>query len=57
VIACPQMSLIEFKKFNMHIVSPHELLMALEPEIFEWECKIITDFNILLSRYSNLNIN
>lgn len=48
IIACPEMSMVDFKRFNVHVVSPHEALMALEPSIFSWESKIITDYNILL---------
>ena len=44
------MSLVTYKKFNMHVVMPHEALMALEPDAFPWECKAITDYNILLER-------
>jgi diphthamide synthase subunit DPH2 len=37
--------MIDFKQFNMSVVTPHEFFMALEPELFPWEAKIITDFN------------
>jgi diphthamide biosynthesis protein 2 len=50
IIACPEMSMVDFKRFNMHVVSPHEALMALEPSIFPWESKIITDYNGLLKK-------
>ena len=53
IIACPEMTIIDYKKFNTHVITPHECLMALEPTIFPWECKIITDYNILLSRLSS----
>lgn len=29
IIACPQNSFYTFKEFNMHVVTPHEALMAL----------------------------
>ena len=32
------------------VVTPHELLMALKPEVFVWEQKIITDFCVILER-------
>ena len=44
------MSMVDFKRFNVHVVAPHEALMALEPSIFPWESIIITDYNILLKR-------
>ena len=44
------MTVVEYKKFNMHVVTPHEVFMALEPEIFPWQSKIITYFNILLNQ-------
>lgn len=50
IIACPEMTVIEYKKFNMHVVSPHEVFMALEPEAFPWESKITTHFNKLLEK-------
>ena len=53
IIACPEMSLVEFKQFNMHIIAPHEALMSLEPDLFPWECKILTDYNLLLNKISN----
>ena len=54
IIACPEMSLVEYKKFNMHVVTPHEALMALQPDNFPWEGKIITDYNILLTKMENI---
>jgi len=44
------MSVVDFKKFNTSVVAPHEALMALEPEVFPWEGKVVTDYNILLQR-------
>lgn len=32
----------------MTVVTPHELFMALEPDLFPWESRVITDFNQLL---------
>jgi hypothetical protein len=34
----------------MTVVTPHEFFMALEPETFPWESRVITDFNQLLPR-------
>lgn len=42
--------MIDPKKFNIPVVTPHELLMALDEESFPWESKITTDFNALLPR-------
>lgn len=36
IISCPQMALIDFKMFNTHVVSPHEALLALRPDEFQW---------------------
>jgi hypothetical protein len=44
--------LVDFKLFNMHVATPHEFFMALEPELFPWETRIETDFNQLLPRLS-----
>ncbi|CDW79232.1 diphthamide biosynthesis protein 2-like [Stylonychia lemnae] len=48
IIGCPETSLVPFKKFNMTVVTPHELFMAFEEDAFQWESKIITDFNQIL---------
>lgn len=45
IIACPEMSLVDFKQFNTHLVTPHETLMALHPETYPWNSKIMTDYN------------
>lgn len=50
LISCPEQALVDFYQFNACVVMPHEALMALEPETYPWECKIITDFNVLLER-------
>ena len=34
----------------MPVVTPHELLMAVEEEEFPWESRVITDFNQLLPK-------
>ena len=43
-IGCRETSLIGSKEFMMPIVTPHEVLLALLPDLFPWQCKIITDF-------------
>ena len=48
LVSCPETSLIDSKEFMATVVTPHELLMALMPVRFPWQCKIITDFTILL---------
>ena len=48
LVSCPETSLIDSKEFMATVVTPHELLMALMPARFPWQCKIITDFTILL---------
>lgn len=50
LIACPEQTIVEFKKFNTTVVTPHEALMALKPELFPWECRITTHFSELLGR-------
>jgi diphthamide synthase subunit DPH2 len=49
-VSCPETTLIDFKDFNMHVVTPHEFFMALEPSLFHWESRVITDFNQLLPK-------
>jgi len=48
VVGCPETSLIDSKEFMITVVTPHELLMALRPDLFPWQSKVITDFNELL---------
>ena len=36
----------------MNVVAPHEAFMALKPDSFPWQSKIITDYNELLLRLS-----
>lgn len=43
-VGCRETSLISSKEFMIPICTPHELLMALLPERFPWQSKIITDF-------------
>ena len=50
LIACPEQTIVDFKRFNTNVICPHEALMALKPDLFPWECKIITDYNVLLMR-------
>jgi diphthamide biosynthesis protein 2 len=37
IIACPEMSIVNFKKWNIHVVTPHEALMALDPDNYPWD--------------------
>ena len=34
----------------MHVVTPHEFFMALLPDQFPWESRVITDFSSLLPK-------
>jgi len=43
-VGCRETSLISSKEFMMPVATPHELLMALLPDLFPWQSKIITDF-------------
>ena len=38
----------------MHVVTPHEFFMALMPEQFPWESRVITDFSQILSNLSGI---
>ena len=48
IVGCKETSLIDAKDFLMPVVTPHEALMALRPDLFPWESKVITDFNELM---------
>lgn len=47
-VGCRETSLISSKEFMMPVATPHELLMALLPDLFPWQSKITTDFQKLL---------
>ena len=49
-VGCRETSLIDSREFMVSMITPHELFMALIPSVFPWECKIITDFRVLLKR-------
>ena len=51
IVGCRETSLIDSKEFMVSVITPHELFMALIPTVFPWECKIITDFRVLLKRF------
>ncbi len=34
----------------MHVVTPHEFFMALLPDQFPWESRVLTDFRELLPK-------
>ena len=48
LVGCRETSIIDSKEFYASVLTPHEVFMALMPEVFGWESKIITDFNILV---------
>lgn len=51
LVACRETSLIAPKAFyNMQVVTPHEILMALQPAVYPWESKIVTDLGQLLAK-------
>jgi len=43
-IGCRETSMIGSREFMIPIATPHEVLMALLPDEFPWQCKIVTDF-------------
>lgn len=47
-VGCQETSLIDPKQFMMPVVTPHEVMMALQPSQFPWQSKIQTDFSTLL---------
>lgn len=47
IVACPWMSLVNFRKWNIHVVTPHETLMALDDENYPWQGRVLTDFNTI----------
>jgi diphthamide biosynthesis enzyme Dph1/Dph2-like protein len=47
IVGCRETSLIDSRQFLIPVVTPHELFMALQPDAFPWQCKIITDFRLL----------
>ena len=48
LVSCRETSLIDSREFMAKVVTPHEVFMALMPNKFPWQCKIITDFRLLL---------
>uniref|UniRef100_A0A0G4HRQ6 2-(3-amino-3-carboxypropyl)histidine synthase n=1 Tax=Chromera velia CCMP2878 TaxID=1169474 RepID=A0A0G4HRQ6_9ALVE len=46
LLACPEESLLDTKEFRRPVVSPFEILLALE--VFEWEARVFFDFGFLL---------
>ena len=48
LVSCRETSFIDYRDFMATVVTPHEVLMALMPSCFPWQCKIITDFRLLL---------
>ena len=52
LVSCRETSFIDSREFMTNIVTPHEVFMALLPSLFPWESKIITDWRVLLQRFS-----
>ena len=48
LVSCRETSLVDSREFMATVVTPHEIFMALMPNRFPWQCKIITDFRLLL---------
>lgn len=48
LVSCRETSLVDSREFMATVVTPHEVLMALMPTRFPWQCKVITDFRLLL---------
>ena len=57
LVSCRETSFTDSIEFMTNIATPHEVFMALLPSLFPWECKIITDWRVLLSRFSDQEIN
>ena len=51
LVGCRETSLIDSREFMTTVITPHELFMALIPSAFPWECRVITDFRVLLQRF------
>ena len=51
LVSCVETSLVDSREFMATVVTPHELLMALAPSRFPWQCKVITDLTILLEAF------
>ena len=55
-VGCRETSLIGNKEFMMPVCTPHELFLALRPDCFPWDCKILTDFQLLIPTLSTMAI-
>lgn len=56
-VGCRETSIFSTKEFMIPIATPHELLMALMPEQFPWQSKVITDFQLLLPKLDENSVN
>lgn len=56
-VGCRETSIFSTKEFMIPIATPHELFMALMPESFPWESKVITDFQLLLPKLNESSVN
>lgn len=56
LVSCAETSMVDSREFMATVVTPHELFMALMPRTFPWQCKIITDFTLLLSTLDRRNV-
>ena len=51
LVSCRETSLIDPREFMATVLTPHEVFMALMPSKFPWQCKVITDFRLLLRTF------
>jgi len=52
LVSCRETSLVDPREFMATVVTPHEVFMALMRSRFPWQCKIITDFRLLLPSFA-----
>jgi len=48
LVSCRETSMVDPRDFMATVVTPHEVFMALMPLRYPWQCKIQTDFRLLL---------
>ena len=56
LVSCRETSIVGPRDFMATVVTPHEVFMALIPGRFPWQCKIQTDFRLLLSQFGDNNL-
>jgi diphthamide biosynthesis protein 2 len=54
VVACPENSIFGFSEFMKGVVTPHEILLALNPNM-EWKAEIFSDFNRIKEEDTKFN--